>query len=80
MIIVQRTLGHREPIEQIIFDPQLGMIKREIHFAIIDYITTFNFKKKIEEKIKTSYMEEPSSVNPQVYATRFQECIKRIFS
>ena len=75
-----RTLGHKEIIEQFIFDPQLGMIKREIHFGIIDYITTFNLMKKIEEKIKISYQEEPSSVHPQIYANRFQECIKRIFS
>lgn len=59
-----RTLGHKDVIEQFIFDPQLGMIKREIHFGIIDYITTFNLMKKIEEKIKISYQDEPSAVNP----------------
>lgn len=77
---ILRTLGHKDVIEQFIFDPQLGMIKREIHFGIIDYITTFNLMKKIEERIKLSYQDEPSAVNPQIYAGRFQECIKRIFS
>ena len=28
-----------EIIEQVVFDPKLGLVKREIHFAIIDYAT-----------------------------------------
>ena len=56
------------------------MIKREIHFGIIDYVTTFNLMKKIEEKIKGVIMEEPSAVRPEIYSARFQECMLEIFS
>jgi len=33
------NLAPREVIEQVIFDPQHGIVKREIHFGIIDYLT-----------------------------------------
>jgi hypothetical protein len=33
------NLAPREVIEQVIFDPQNGIVKREIHFGIIDYLT-----------------------------------------
>jgi hypothetical protein len=33
------NLAPREVIEQIVFDPQHGIVKREIHFGIIDYLT-----------------------------------------
>lgn len=32
-------LSKRDVIEQVIFDPQLGIVKREIHYGIIDYLT-----------------------------------------
>ena len=32
-------LTKREVIEQVVFDPQHGIVKREIHFGIIDYLT-----------------------------------------
>jgi hypothetical protein len=38
-------------IEQVVFDPQLGIVKREIHYGIIDYLTTYPMKKKLEEII-----------------------------
>lgn len=33
------NLAPREVIEQVIFDPQHGIVKREIHFGLIDYLT-----------------------------------------
>lgn len=33
------NLAPREAIEQVIFDPQYGIVKREVHFGIIDYLT-----------------------------------------
>ena len=35
-------LSRRDVIEQLIFDPQLGIVKREIHYGIIDYLTVSN--------------------------------------
>ena len=35
-------MAEREVIEQIVFDPQYGVVKREIHFGIIDYLTVRN--------------------------------------
>lgn len=32
----------REVIQQIMFDPHFGMVKREIYFGIIDYVTVNN--------------------------------------
>ena len=32
-------LSQKDVIEQIIFDPHLGIVKREIHYGIIDYLT-----------------------------------------
>lgn len=55
-----QNISNTDVIEQIIFDPKLGMIKREIHFGIIDYITTFTLRKKIEEKIKGVTQDDPS--------------------
>jgi len=69
----------REKIEQIIFDPQLGMIKREIYFGIIDYVTTFNLKKRIEEKLRIMLNAQPTSVDPDMYAARFLEFTRNIF-
>ena len=74
-----RGIVQREKIEQLIFDPQLGVVKREIHFGIIDYITTFNLKKRIEEKLKTMFQTEPSAVNPDIYMTRIMDLTKNIF-
>ena len=36
-------LSKRDVIEQVIFDPQLGIVKREIHYGIIDYLTVSVF-------------------------------------
>ena len=72
-------LGDSDKIEQIIFDPQLGMIKREIHFGIIDYFTTFTLRKKIEEKLKGIVQDDPSAVRPSLYASRFIDCAKSVF-
>lgn len=74
-----KNIGETDVIEQVIFDPQLGMIKREIHFGIIDYITTFTLMKKIEEKIKGVIQDDPSAVRPAVYAGRFLDCAKSVF-
>jgi hypothetical protein len=74
-----KDISDTDVIEQVIFDPQLGMIKREIHFGIIDYITTFTLMKKIEEKIKGVIQDDPSAVRPQVYAGRFMDCAKSAF-
>ena len=34
-----QNVQHGDFIEQIIFDPQLGIVKREIHYGIIDCLT-----------------------------------------
>jgi hypothetical protein len=74
-----RGIIPREKIEQIIFDPQLGMVKREIHFGIIDYITTFKLKKRIEKKLEIMFQKQPHSINPDLYAKRFIDFSKSIF-
>lgn len=76
---IWKGIVQREKIEQLIFDPQLGMVKREIHFGVIDYITTFNLRKRIEEKLKRAFQKQPSAVNPDVYSTRFLDLAKNIF-
>ena len=37
------NLSERDVIEQVVFDPNLGIVKREIHFGIIDYLTVKSF-------------------------------------
>lgn len=74
-----RGIVPREKIEQLIFDPQLGMVKREIHFGIIDYITTYGLKRRIEEKLKVMFQKAPSAVKPDIYATRFMDFANSIF-
>lgn len=74
-----KNISDTDVIEQVIFDPKLGMIKREIHFGIIDYITNFTLMKKIEEKIKGVIQDDPSAVRPPVYASRFIDCAKSAF-
>ena len=34
-----KNMSPRDFIEQVIIDPKQGVIKREIHFAIIDYMS-----------------------------------------
>ena len=57
----------REVIEQVIFDPVHGIVKREIHFGIIDYLTVRSLLLLIklitielwtQEKIGQSVYEE----------------------
>lgn len=74
-----RNISDRDVLEQVIFDPQLGMIKREIHFGIIDYFTTFTFKKSIELKIKGVIQDDPSVSRPPIYAKRFVDWTKCVF-
>ena len=38
------ALTPRDTIEQVVFDPNLGIVKREIHFGIIDYLTVREYK------------------------------------
>ena len=66
-------------IEQVIFDPQLGMVKREIHFGIIDYCTTYSLMKKIEMKIKGVSQDNTSISKSPIYASRFIDCAKSVF-
>lgn len=33
------NIAKRDVIEQVVFDPVLGIVKREIHYGIIDYLT-----------------------------------------
>ena len=42
--------------------------RRYIYFGIIDYITTFNFKKKFEVKFKSIVENNPSAVKPADYS------------
>ena len=38
------NIARRDVIEQVVFDPQLGIVKREIHYGIIDYLTvSYNY-------------------------------------
>ena len=43
-----REVVEREPIEQIMIDPVYGLVKREIHYAITQYLTPLSKRKKIE--------------------------------
>ena len=74
-----KNIVDTDVLEQIIFDPQLGMIKREIHFGIIDFITTYSLMKKIEGMIKGVVQDDPSACKPPVYAGRFMDCAKSVF-
>lgn len=69
-----QNVQHGDFIEQIIFDPQLGIVKREIHYGIIDCLTTYALKKQFEEK--TGYF---NSVRPEIYAERFINTMKKVF-
>jgi hypothetical protein len=76
---IWKGMVQREKIEQLIFDPKLGMVKREVHFGIIDYLTTFSFKKRLEEKLKKLFQNQPSAVNPNLYSERFLDFSRNIF-
>ena len=68
-----------DSIEQVIFDPQLGMVKREIHFGIIDYCSTYSLMKRIEMKMKGSNQDKITILKSPIYANRFLECAKTVF-
>ena len=76
------SLAPREVIEQIVFDPQHGIVKREIHFGIIDYLTSYPMKKRLDELYHLSHPNAPattSAVRPAVYSERFLATMKKIF-
>ena len=76
------NLAQREVIEQIIFDPQHGIVKREIHFGIIDYLTSYPMKRRLDELYQLNHPNAPVSgaaVRPAVYSERFLATMKKIF-
>ncbi len=76
------NLAQREIIEQIIFDPQHGIVKREIHFGIIDYLTSYPMKKRLDELHHLNHPNAPqgsTAVRPSVYSERFLTTMRKIF-
>jgi len=69
----------REVIEQVIFDPQHGIVKREIHFGIIDYLTTYPMKKRLDELSSLNHQVSSQAVKPHVYSERFLQTMRKIF-
>ncbi|CDW74551.1 phosphatidylinositol-4-phosphate 5-kinase [Stylonychia lemnae] len=67
----------RDVIEQFIFDPQLGIVKREIHYGIIDYLTTYQMKKRYDEI--NGIFHQANTVRPTIYGERFVKTMKKIF-
>lgn len=75
-------LAPRDVIEQIIFDPKHGIVKREIHFGIIDYLTNQNLKKQLEvlsQKANPSLEIKTQVVPPKQYSERFLTTMRKIF-
>ncbi len=76
-------LAPRDVIEQIIFDPQHGIVKREIHFGIIDYLTSYPMKKRLDELAQLNQTGTASvqnqAVRPSVYSERFLTTMRKIF-
>lgn len=50
-----------------------------MEWIIIDYLQEYNQKKKAENKFKTLFRKEVSSVEPEIYATRFINFMKKVF-
>jgi hypothetical protein len=77
------NLAQRDVIEQIIFDPQHGIVKREIHFGIIDYLTSYPMKKRLDELHHLNHPNSPlgggAAVRPSVYSERFLATMRKIF-
>ena len=76
------NMAPRDVIEQIIFDPQHGIVKREIHFGIIDYLTTYPMKKRLDELHHLNHPNVPLgsiAVRPAVYSERFLASMRKIF-
>lgn len=46
---------------------------------LIDYLTTYTLKRKIEKSLKTAVMKEPSVEEPRRYAERFMRCVRTVF-
>ena len=74
-------LAPRDVIEQIIFDPQHGIVKREIHFGIIDYLTSYPMKKRLDElnQLNGVFNVANQAVRPAVYKERFLTTMRKIF-
>ena len=66
-------------IEQMIFESQLDMVKREMHFGIIDYCSTYSLMKRIEMKIKGFDQYKITTLKSPIYANRSLECVKTVF-
>ena len=69
----------KEKIEQLIFDPRLGMVKREIYFGVVNYTTTFNLKQSIDKRLRKSFQERLSLLHPEIYSNRLLEFADYIF-
>ena len=59
------NLAPRDHIEQVVFDPNLGIMKREIYFGIIDYVMTYNMKKRLDELLHAG--RTSTAVRPAEY-------------
>ena len=58
-------------------DKHLGEVRRELHIGLIDYITTYDAMRVIESKFMGTLFTEPSIVQPDHYAYRFQTMVER---
>lgn len=54
------------------------MVKREIHFGIIDYVTTYQVKRQFDE-MGAFLGKESMTVRPAVYSERFLKTMRKIF-
>jgi 1-phosphatidylinositol-4-phosphate 5-kinase len=52
-----------------------------LYFGIIDILTNYDFRKRMESNLKAVVNGKAaiSAVNPQYYAKRFQDFMKKIF-
>ena len=60
-------------------DKHLGVVRREIYYGIIDYITEFDVAKVIESSFKKTHQKNPSAINPTAYAGRFINMVQTVF-
>ena len=56
-------------------------MKREIHFGIIDYLTSYPMKKRLDElnQLNGVFNVTNQAVRPAVYKERFLTTMRKIF-
>ena len=60
-------------------DEHLGVVRRDIYYGIIDYITEYDFGKAIETSFKKTHQKDPSAINSAAYSDRFIKMVKTVF-